>query len=141
MQRTDRIVKKNFTVRDVIGQSYLMRFTPYSEMSVGKKSPSYETGFYSRLVLKVLPDEKSLPVNSLTFLGNSPVKSGDYISAQIPVYDAMYKEKDTGDAYMFHQYKKEDTAIQLEILSEEGKVLRKDRAIDYEEIIRNGIYK
>jgi len=133
------VATENFTVNEVVAESYTTSFTPYSEMSFGGSSPVYRGGFTSRLVLKVSPDNRDVPVATLNFDGLSVVKAGDYIAAQIP----RFEEKRIGTGFHSRPYDRdkvfyfdrdfnpEESAIELTLLSTDGNVLRKDRAVNY----------
>ncbi len=129
------VVTENFTVKDVVAESYRTLFAQ-SEL-IGKPSPVYEAGFTSKLVLKVSPDNP-IPVRTLNFAGVSIVRAGDYISAKIPKYEEKrvasshvgpyYRDK---VVYCDRDFNPEESAIELSILSKDGRVLRRDRAVNY----------
>src|SRR3989344_1479691 len=87
------VATEEFTVDEVVAESYATSFTPHSEMRVGGSSPVYNGGFTSRLILKVSPNNQDLPVRTIYFNGFSIVRAGDYVSAKIP----RYEEKKIGD--------------------------------------------
>lgn len=136
----DLIVTERFTVNDVIVKSGATSFTPYSEMVIGGTSPVYRGGFTSRIVLEVLPDDKDIPIRTINFDGFSIVKAGDLIYAQIP----KYREERLGRKirigmndrnkvyYLSRDFTPEESAIELCILSEEGRILRRERSVSYE---------
>lgn len=138
------IATENFTVDEVVAESYATSFTPHSEMIMGGSSFVYEGGFTSKLVLKVSPDNQDVPVRTLSFDGLSVVRAGDYISAQIP----RYEEKKVGTGFHFGPYNRdrvfyfdrdfnpEESAIELALLSAEGNVLRRDRAVNYKNFVK-----
>ncbi len=143
----DLVVSEDFTVHDIIGESYvtssyLTLFTPLSETIPGGIPPVCSGGFTSKLVLKVTPNNRDIPVRTLNFDGNSAVRPGDYIIAKIP----KYKEKKVSLGYFgscFSQdrifyfdrdFNPEEFAIELIIPSEKGK--RTDRAVNYENFIK-----
>jgi len=132
------VVVENFTVEDVVSECCGTAFTPHSEIIIGGKSPSYEGGFTSNLTLKVTPDN-AIPVRTLNFKGSSVVRAGDYISAEILRCDERkimegfgrpYHQEDK-TFYFDRKFMPEETAIELAILSDDGKVLRRDRAVGY----------
>lgn len=138
-QLYELIATEKFTVGEVVAETYATSFTPRSEVRFGGRSPVYRGGFTSKLVLKVSPDNQDVPVTTLNFNGFSIVKAGDYISAQIP----RFEEKRVGTGLPFGPYNKDDVfyldrafspeevAIELALLSADGNVLRRDRAVDY----------
>lgn len=133
------IVSENFIVEEVISESYATSFTPKSEMVLGGYSPSYSVGHTSRLVLKVSPDNKEIPVQTLNFSGSSIIKAGDYISAKIPKYkkskyNGLFKKEKT--FYFDRDFNSEESVIELALLSENEEVLRKDRSVDYRNFIK-----
>ena len=143
-QLYELVATENFTVNEVIAESYPTSFTPYSEMMVGGRSPVYRGGFTSRLVLKVSPDNQNIPIRTLIFDGLSIVKTEDYISAQIP----KYEEKRADSGFHFESYDRdrvfyfdrnfnsEESAIELVLLSADGDVLRRDRAVNYKIFVK-----
>src|SRR3989338_4929932 len=134
------VFSEYFTVDDVIAESYATSITPLSEMRLGGRSSHYPGGYISKLVLKVVPDNKEIPVSVLNFDGISVIRAGDYISAQIP----RYEEKKVASGvrcgshehytclYLNRDFKPEESAIELAIHSVDRKVLRRDRSIDYD---------
>jgi len=138
------VATENFTVDEVIAESYATSFTPYSEMMIGGRSPVYRGGFTSRLVLKVSPDNQDVPVATLNFDGISVVKAGDYIAAQIPKFEE--KRVETGFHsgpynkdrvfYFDRSFNPEESAIELTLISPYGDVLRRDRSVDYKNFVK-----
>jgi len=138
------VATENFTVDEVVAESYATSFTPHSEMRFGGSSPVYRGGFTSRLVLKVSPDNQDVPVTTLNFDGLSVVKAGDYISAQIP----RFEEKRVGTGFHSGPYDRakifyfdrgfnpEESAIELALLSPDGNVLRRDRSVNYKSFVK-----
>ena len=135
------VVIENFTVNEIIAESYATSFTPRSERVIGGKSSIYEGGFTSRLVLKVSPYNQDIPVKTINFDGFSTVMVGNHISAKIPKYEEKKIARDlhfpsgpySRDRifYFDRDFNPEESAIELAILAEDGTVLRKDRAINY----------
>ncbi len=136
------VVSEMFTVDRVISESYATSFTPQSEIVLGGKCPVYEGGLTTRLVLGVTPDNKSVPVRTLSFSGISAVRAGDRVSARIPRYleetvTGVYSRQ-YGNSRVFYLdrgFNAEESSIELAILSEDGKVLREDRAVDYRDFV------
>ena len=136
------VATENFTVNEVVGESYRTSFTPTSEMIIGGRSREYQGGYTSNLVLKVTPDNKKIPVRTLNFDGFSAVRAGDYISAQIPRYEEKralvglsYSDRDQM-FYLDRDFKPEESAIELILLSKRRKVLRTDRAVNYKKFVK-----
>ncbi len=134
------IATAEFTVNEVLAESYATSFTPASEMRLGGRSPVYEGGLRSRLVLQVSPnDDPALVVRILKFDGISAVRAGDMISAKIPRYEEktvnpvlpedQYNEGNV--FYLDRDFKPEESAIELAILSKDRTILRTERATGY----------
>ena len=143
-QLYELVSTENFNVDDVVAKSYATSVTPQSEMIIGGRSPHYNTGFTSQLVLKVTPINSQVPIKTLNFHGFSIVKAGDRISASIPKYR---KEELGGEGYVkpFNRaeiiyydrdFNSEESAIELALLSADGKILRRDKAVDYENFVK-----
>lgn len=140
----DLVVSENFTVNEVMGESYVTpsHFNSFFEIIPGATPHVYSGSLTSKLVLKVTPDNQDIPVRSLNFDGNSSVRPGDYINAKIP----KYKEKKvipncSGSCfsqdhifYFDRDFNPEESAIELTILSEKGK--RTDRAVNYKDFMK-----
>ena len=56
-------------------------------MLYGGHSPVYSGGCDTHLILKVKPENKEIPIHTLTFQGFSIVKGEDYICAKNPAYE------------------------------------------------------
>lgn len=137
------VIAEKFTVDDVVAESYATSFTPSSERRIGGRSPVYSGGFSSSLVLQVTPYNPGVPVKILNFKGISAVRAGDVISAQIPRYEekrfgfGIRNDYDQGSVfYLDREFKPEESAIELAILSDAGKVLRRDRAVNYKLFVK-----
>ncbi|MFW6450596.1 MAG: hypothetical protein ACOCZ6_06105 [Nanoarchaeota archaeon] len=138
------VEEETFIVEDVTGQSYARQITPVTEAGVGVSSPRYQAGYSFELVLEVSPEDKDLPINTLSFKGYSPVKKGEYITAKIPRF---YKEevksglfaphKSDLTFYLDRQYNSIEYAIEISVLSDTGDVLRRERAVDYNDYIKS----
>ncbi len=143
-QLYELVVTEYFTVDEVVAESYPTLIIPHSKIQIGIEHPGYEGGFTSRLVLKVTPVRQDVPVRTLIFDGISIVKAGDYIAAKIP----KFEEKRLEDEFYFGPYERrkvfyfdrdfnsEEHAIELSILSKDGNILRKDRAINYKDFVK-----
>lgn len=142
------IASENFTVNAVIAESYATTYTPHSEIVFGGKSPVYHGGLTSRLILTVTPDNENTPVRKLTFDGISAVRGGDRISAKMPKYEekfvgpsiSMLLQRNAHNIhrafYLDRSFNTEESAIELAILSDDRKILRTDRAVDYKDFIK-----
>ena len=139
------LVEEDFNVNEVIAETYAISFTQYPDLILSSERPLvYHGGFTSRLVLKVTPENKDTPIRTLNFEGFSPVKAGDYISAQI----LRYKEEKVSSGfysgpfdkervfYFDREFNQEESAIELTLISAKWKVLRIDRAVDYQKFIK-----
>jgi len=138
------IVTEKFIVNDVVAKSSGTHFTPESEKIMGGSSPIYNGGFTSKLILTVSPDNHIL-VKILYFEGFSIIKGGDYISALIPRYEKKGISNvdldkigriESRTFYFDRPFNPMEYAIELALLSPEGKVLREDRAINYREFVK-----
>ena len=128
------LVKERFIVEGVLGESKTLSYTSSSDMIVGGESIGGITAIYPKLTLEVLPD-KEIPVRFINFDGYSPVKNGDYIEAIIPKYEERRFFEIDSILYTERAFKKEESAIELAILSKDGEILRTDRTADYEYFI------
>ncbi len=135
---SELVVTENFTVDEVVAETYPTSFTP--NPVIGGRSPSYKGGYASRLILNVSPDNKAIPVNLITFDGFSAVKAGDYISAKIPRYaeelcNPMRKGKKV--FYFDRPFRNNESAIEIALLSAEGEVLRRERSVDFRRFVQS----
>ena len=137
------VVSEVFTVDKVVSESYATSFTPQSEIVFGGKCPVYKGGFTARLVLGVTPDNKSVPVRALSFCGISAVRAGDRVSARIPryleetvtdIYSRQYNNSRV--FYLDRGFNAKESSIELAILSDDGKILREDRAVNYRDFVK-----
>ena len=128
------LVKERFTVESVLGEVETLSYTSSSDMVFGGKSLGGITAVYPKLTLEVLPD-KEIPVRVINFDAYSPVKKGDYIEAIIPKYEERRFFEINPILYTERDFKKEESAIELAILSKDGEILRVDRSADYEYFI------
>ncbi len=133
------IVSVLFNVEEVISQSRATSFTPISEMMIGGESPVYYGGLTTKLILKVTPDHISLPVRTLIFPGYSIVKGGDSIVAKIPRYETKNFLSGRRTFYLDRVFRQEEECIEIKVLSENGKILRRDRSMDYENFFKSEI--
>jgi len=137
------IVSENFLIEDILGQSYAHSFTPISEVNFEGKSPRYDGGYSSDLVLKVLP-ERDIPIKTLFFSGFFPGLIGNKISAKIPRYEKRNINegyftcfsREARTFYLDRDFNDREEAIELAILSPKGKILRLDRAVGYGEFMK-----
>jgi len=129
-----------FEVNEVNGKSYQTSMTPTSEMMIGGESPVYDTGFTSRLVLKVKSYDKSISVTELIFEGYCPVLAGNDISALIPKFKEeklpFYLDGSGRTFYLDRKFKKKEIAIRMSILSPKGMVLGTYDAVNYEDFAK-----
>ncbi len=129
------LVKERFTVENVLGELKTSSYTSSSEMIVGGKSHGSITAVYPKITLEVLPD-KEIPVRFINFDGYSPVKNGDYIQTTIPKYEERKFFEIDSILYTERDFKKEESAIELAIISKDGEILRRDRTADYKYFIK-----
>ena len=134
------VVSEYFNVKEVISHAGATSFTPHSEMRMGGRSPVYDGGFTSELVLKVLPQNAGVPVRTLNFEGFSAVRAGDKILARIPRYgqeeldQPMFGnrfERPREVLYFDRKFEEKECAIEIGILGSSKEVLRTDRAVGY----------
>lgn len=146
-QLYELVVTEKFTVKEVVAESYTTSFTPDSELRLGGRSPVYEGGFTSRLILKVSPDNQDVPITILNFDGLSVVRAGDYVSAQIPRYEKIRVGTGFHSGpydrdrvfYLDRDFDVEESAIELAILSPEGTVSRRDRSVKYKTFAKDTV--
>jgi hypothetical protein len=132
------VVSENFFIEKILGQSYAESFTPISETMFGGRSPKYDTGYSSNVILIVMP-ERDIPVRTLIFGGNFPGLAGYRISAKIPRYiektvsESMKLPKEKGEEifYIDREFGAREESIELSILSKDGRIIRTDRSVDY----------
>ena len=135
------VVSERFTVREVLCTNTAVSYTPESEVVHGDNSPQYQSGFRFKMSIKVTPEglEILIPVRELLFYGNSPVRGSDYVEARIPRFREIKTHVpkttvyDNGVrlSYVDRKFKESELAIELSILTRDGKVLRTDRAAGY----------
>ena len=136
-QLSELVVEENFIVNKTMRNSYATSFTPYSEMIIRGEPLIYQGGFTSKLVLKVTPENKNIPIKTLNFEGSSSVRAGDYISAKIPRYEEKRVEgrclsgcfKREQIFYLDREFNLTESAIEISVLSEKGQDIAK--SIDY----------
>lgn len=135
------LIFENFKINEVNSQIYTTNCTPNSNIIFNCIKPmSYHSGFTPKLTLKVTPNDKYNPIRTLIFEGISPVKAGDYISAQIPRYEekkvsANFYSGPFNKELVFYfdrEFNQEESAIELVLISEDGNILRRDKAINYD---------
>lgn len=145
-QLKDFVVAEDFIVRQVISKNYSKLFTPLSEIIVGGRSPSYETGYSSELKIKVDSIEGKCPVKILNFYGYSIVRAGDKITAKIPRYKQMKENRfnhsflhsfNNQTFYFDREFNLEESVIEIIIKDQLNNELRIDRSIDYQEYSKN----
>lgn len=135
------VVTEKFTVEDVVAASYATSIAPMSEMVLEGESRQYAGGYSSKITLTVNPYNPQVPITSLTFAGFSGVRAGDTIEAKIPCYEEKKIYEFNGElrrygdqdevVYLVRSFKDKETAIELKLISPEGKTLRTERAVDY----------
>lgn len=134
------IVEISGKVKRVEGKSFLIK--PQREIIVGGTSPSYETGYTSRLEIELINSDPTSSVKKLIFNGNSPLRNGQEIRAYIfkgnieklppgpPLIDRIRKPKISE-----RDLKEEEKALYIKILGLDGKkILRTDYSVDYDPI-------
>lgn len=137
------VVSENFVVDAAESSSHARSFTPVSEMIIGGRSPHYKTGFSSKLILKVSPENSEVPVKTLNFNGYSPVKAGDHISARIPRYEERKVEPGffgggvhSRTFYIDRGFNEKEIAIEVAIIGASGKVIRSDKSVEYDGFVK-----
>ena len=140
------IVSANFNVERVLCKTYNHLITPHSERIYGGRSPEYKAGFSNSIFLDVVPDKKDILVRRLIFDGASSVRGGDYVRVKIPRYEEKrpkcYVDPEEIEDLHFifdRDFQEEERAIEIEILSFGGKVLRVDRSVDYKYFVGVGL--
>jgi hypothetical protein len=137
------IFNYEFDVGEVISEIYLNSASPASKLMDFEKYSIPKNTPIPKLTLSVFPKIESIPTRKLTFYGNSPVRAGDLISAQIPIYEqkiirASFSELKRNPRasdksfYLERDIQTEESAIEIIIHSIDGKELRRDRAVNYD---------
>lgn len=114
------------------------------EMIIGGKNTYSTSGMTLKMTLDVTP-ERDIPVRNLNFTGFSPVRADDSIIAKIPRYEkksfrlagsrTVYDDG-TRIFYFDRAYRPVEDAIELIILSPNGKPSRVDRAVNYQMFVK-----
>jgi len=140
---SDLVITEYFTVLTVISQSYEIKTTKNNNIVPLGGTPYFQTtGYVEKIILNVTPDNiKDVPVETIIFEGNSIVKAGDYISAEIPKYiekggEHLIISDKNKVFYIDRDFKPIENAIELAIIAEDGTVLRADRSINYDKFHR-----
>lgn len=136
---SDLIFSKKFLVESVIGENKSTSFTPESEVMFGGRSPVYNTGFTSKLILEVkdYSSEYKTGIERIVFNGDLPVTSGSVILAKIPRSESEVLKNPSQyscDKHVFlfdRTYNSEEIAIEISLLDVSGKILRVQRGVDY----------
>jgi len=129
------VVSEDFVIDDVVAKTYQTDvYIPSTRWEWGHNKKG---GYTSKLFLKVKPDNADVVVNALIFEGISIVKAEDHISAKIPRCDWFHHQTDSYRwGYFRRGYKPTETAVELSLLSEDGKILRRDRAANYKSFVK-----
>lgn len=133
-QLHELVATEKFMVNSAIGQDYAISFSIDSEWRCGSIPSTYGGGFRSILTLEVSPENKDIPIRTIIYNGRCEVRAGERIAAKIPKYEKKKEElrvgQDNGKTfYIDRDFKTEESAIELTILSKNG---RTDRATDYD---------
>jgi len=146
------VVTAMFRVENVVSKSYATEFIPHSEMVFGGPCSSYSGGLESELILKVSSDDKEIITDTLLFHGFSVVTKGNLISAKIPKYESKnvlsspthlgiggvgsgFHSNYLPKVYSDRPFKNQELTIEIKILSEDGTILRTDRAANYKKFL------
>ena len=141
------VVSEEFLIEEILGQSHAHSFTPISEVRFGGNSPQYEGGYSYDITMKVFSKGKGpvgIPVRTIYFEGNFPGLAGNSVIAKIPRYkqenviisSSSFANKGEEVFYLDREFKSEEEAIELSILFSDGKILRTDRSVNYEEFMK-----
>jgi hypothetical protein len=142
--RSNLVFPVDFLVKEVVTESKSSSPISKCDEMMGRISMGYRGGcLVSKLVLKVAPDDNTLPIRTLCFNGSSGVRAGDHIRALVPRLEAYRVMSEYGaigaivegedrSLYTDRAFKSEESAIELAILSR-GKVVRTDRSVDYDQ--------
>lgn len=136
--RTSLVYLVSGNVESVIGKHREV-FVMGEQHLVGGRVPESPAGYASSLELKIIPHDATLPVRTLTFKGNSPVRVGDQIAAIVPAYHEGKRGVpavniyDSGQrsVYFPRDLVASERAIELRLYDGAGKLLRTDLAADY----------
>ena len=142
----DLVISENFNVDKVTAESYVTKSIPGHLIMVGDSPSAYDLGYSSKIIMDVTPQTPEIPIKKLKFDGFSAIRAGDHICEKISVYTEK-KIEDSGDCnelynigkifYFERDLNSEESAIELSIYSpDRGKIVRSDRAIDYERFIK-----
>ncbi|PIU63017.1 hypothetical protein COS83_01395 [archaeon CG07_land_8_20_14_0_80_38_8] len=89
--------------------------------------------------MNVTPKNSNIPVKTLNFKGFSAAQTGNLILAKIPKYESRKARNalnKTTSFYFDRELIKDESAIEIIILSSDEKVLRTERAVDYEMFVK-----
>lgn len=115
-------------VTSVIGVSKPVTHTPISEaIDDGEKSPKYRTGYAGQLEIGIV-SSRQRAVNRIIFNGNSPILAEQEIIAYVLKADEEGLSREL--FYVPRKFRTEETALWIEILGQDGKVLRRDYGTD-----------
>ena len=140
---SELVFQKLFYVGDVISKSFVKKFTPSSEICIGGKSPSYDSGQSHRLELSVYPVFEDVLTRKIVFNGSSIVNRGDLILAKIPLYEIVTDPITYSVDYFVRKFnvprepKEEELAIEIGIIHPNNYKNKKpiprriDRSVEY----------
>lgn len=122
---SELVVEKLFYVGNVLSQSFANKVSPISEIQIGGRSPSYDTGYSQHIELEVYPVD-NVNTRKIIFNGNSIVNGGDLILAKIPLYETKevysgyisvfdYSES-TKKFFLPRDFEEQEMAIEIGIL-------------------------
>ena len=145
---SDLVVEEKFLIENVLSETHGTFYAP--SLVSGGRSPVHEMGYISILHLEVLPISENIPIRKLNFKGFSTLRVGDYISVKIPRYEekiirtGILSENRFNSQlrlggnnlakrtfYLDREFKAQESAIEINILSVEDTTLRVERAVDY----------
>ncbi len=139
-QLYELVATEKFAVREVTAIFHKIKIPNSDIIFSGKLNSGYV--FVPEIFLKVSSDNPDVPVRLINFLGSSPVITGNCISVKIPKYEEErlngldFEPRNMDRIFYFdRKFKSYESAIEVAILSPDGKVIRRDRSPDYEEFI------
>ena len=137
------VFEEKFNVDKVLTESAEISI-PVGETLIGGRNTYRTSGMTLKMTLDVTP-ENDIPVRNLNFIGFSTVKADDSILAKIPKYKTkkfrIAKHRtvyDDGNRIFFfdRKYKPVEDVIELTIISPNGKPVRVDRSVNYDNFVK-----
>jgi len=111
----------------------------------------YDCGLRFRTIIQVRALNESCPITELIFDGYSPIISGYTINAKLfkGQFAGLYtksgprdrfKQRYRTELYLEKDYSPSESALEISILDNDGKILRTDRSITYKDYFKDSIF-